>query len=82
MKTIRIMILSLGWILTAHSQSERSLIRDGNSAYKQGKFTDAEVKKLFLELTINSEKDIREIVELIARNRPKLLAKFNKMIKK
>jgi tetratricopeptide (TPR) repeat protein len=43
MKTIWLIASCLVCIAAARSQSERSLIRDGNRSYKDSKFSDAEV---------------------------------------
>jgi tetratricopeptide (TPR) repeat protein len=43
MKSAIVLALFLCYSFSAHGQSERSLIREGNRSYKDNKFTDAEV---------------------------------------
>ncbi len=52
------------------------------AALSHNEFTDGQVEILFLALNINSQKDIHDAVDILKRNRPKLVKKLNEMIKK
>jgi len=40
------------------------------------RFSDAEIEKMFLDVEIGNERDIADVVGILAKHRPKLLAKL------
>ena len=51
------------------------------AAISLDEFTDGQVEILFLALNINNEQDIRDAVDILKRNRPKLFAKLERSFK-
>ncbi|TSC89543.1 MAG: hypothetical protein G01um10143_33 [Parcubacteria group bacterium Gr01-1014_3] len=45
-------------------------------------FTDDQVEEMLYEVTVNDVNDIVDLINILKRNRPKLIKKLNEMIKK
>lgn len=49
-------------------------------AVLSGEFTDEEIKKLFLDVEIPGEADIREVVGVLERHRPNVLRDLSNLL--